>query len=93
MQRGGLSIPPVLLSKGLPLVKNIGIPLAPGALGSIGDNVVDAMFGGGSKRQTGRKWKAVARKRRNLKPRTKPRPRKKMFKPGIKPVGRELRCF
>ena len=49
MQRGGLSIPPALLSKGLPLLKSIGLPLAMGALASVGDNVVDKVFGKGRK--------------------------------------------
>ena len=53
MQRGGLSIPPTLLAKGLPLLKAIGIPLAMGALASVGDNVVDKVFGDGSKRSNG----------------------------------------
>ena len=47
MQRGGLSIPPALITKGLPLLKTIGIPLAMGALASVGDNVVDKIFGNG----------------------------------------------
>ena len=34
MQRGGLAIPPALISKGLPLLKQIGIPTAMGALAS-----------------------------------------------------------
>lgn len=49
MQRGGLSIPPALISKGLPLLKHIGIPLAMGALASVGDNVVDKVFGEGKR--------------------------------------------
>ena len=49
MQRGGLSIPPALLSKALPLLKTIGVPLAMGALASIGDNVVDKVFGEGKR--------------------------------------------
>ena len=50
MQRGGLSVPPALISKGLPLLKQIGAPLALGALASLGDNVVDKIFGDGMKR-------------------------------------------
>ena len=49
MQRGGLSIPPALISKALPLLKTIGVPLAMGALASIGDNVVDKVFGEGKR--------------------------------------------
>ena len=49
MQRGGLSTPPALLSKGLPLLKSTGLPLAMGALASVGDNVVDKVFGKGRK--------------------------------------------
>ena len=41
MQRGGLAIPPVLISKGLPQLKQIGISTAMGALASLGDNLVD----------------------------------------------------
>ena len=55
MQRGGLSIPPALLAKGLPLLKSIGIPLAMGALASVGDNVVDKVFGDGTKTRTVRR--------------------------------------
>ena len=51
MQRGGLSIPPGLLAKGLPLLKSMGIPLAMGALASVGDNVVDKVFGDGKAKQ------------------------------------------
>ena len=47
MQRGGLAIPPALISKGLPLLKQIGIPTAMGALASLGDNLVDEIFGDG----------------------------------------------
>ena len=52
MQRGGLSIPPALISKGLPLLKSVGIPLAMGALASVGDNVVDKIFGDGPPRKS-----------------------------------------
>ena len=62
MQRGGLSIPPALLSKGLPLLKSIGIPLAMGALASVGDNVVDKVFGDGKTRRPARA--ATGRSRR-----------------------------
>ena len=48
MQRGGFSVPPGLVAKGLPLLKAIGIPLAMGALASVGDNAVDKIFGDGS---------------------------------------------
>ena len=44
MQRGGLAIPPALISKGLPLLKQIGIPTAMGALASLGDNLVDEIL-------------------------------------------------
>ena len=47
MQRGGLAMPPALISKGLPLPKQIGIPTAMGALVSLGDNLVDEIFGDG----------------------------------------------
>ena len=47
MQRGGLAIPPALISKGLPLLKQIGIPTEMGALASLGDNLVDEIFGDG----------------------------------------------
>ena len=47
MQRGGLAIPPALISKGVPLLKQIGIPTAMGALASLGDNLVDEIFGDG----------------------------------------------
>ena len=36
MQRGGLTVPPALITKGLPLLKQIGIPAAMGALASLG---------------------------------------------------------
>ena len=47
MIRGGLSIPPGLVSKALPLLKNAAIPLAFGALSNLGTKAVDAMFGDG----------------------------------------------
>ena len=47
MQRGGLAIPPALISNGLLLLKQIGIPTAMGALASLGDNLVDETFGDG----------------------------------------------
>ena len=47
MLRGGLAIPPALISKGLPLLKQTGIPTAMGALASLGDNLVDEIFGDG----------------------------------------------
>ena len=50
MQRGGLTVPPALITKGLPLLKQIGIPAAMGALASLGDNLVDKVFGEGKKR-------------------------------------------
>ena len=52
MQRGGLAIPPALISKGIPLLKQIGIPVAMGALASLGDNVMDKIFGDGNIRRT-----------------------------------------
>ena len=61
MQRGGLTLPPMVLSKGLPLLKQLGIPLAMGALASIGDNVVDKVFGDGKTQRVQRK--RVQRKR------------------------------
>ena len=45
-RRGGLPIA-ALLTKGLPVLKAIGAPLAMGALASVGDNVVDKVFGKG----------------------------------------------
>ena len=51
MQRGGLSVPPALISKGLPLLKQVGVPLAMGTLASLGDNVVDKIFGHGKPRK------------------------------------------
>ena len=49
MQRGGLAIPPALIAggKGLPLLKQTGIPTAMGALASLGANLVDEIFGDG----------------------------------------------
>ena len=46
VQRGGLPIA-ALLAKELPVLKAIGAPLAMGALASVGDNVVDKVFGKG----------------------------------------------
>lgn len=76
MQRGGLSVPPALLAKGLPLLKSIGIPLAMGALASMGDKVVDKVFGDGrvpgatSRRRGG----LPSRRRSGLPPRRPPPP-------------------
>lgn len=55
MQRGGLTLPPMVLSKGMPLLKQLGIPLAMGALASLGDNVVDKVFGEGTVKRTQRR--------------------------------------
>ena len=71
MQRGGLAIPPALISKGLPLLKQIGIPVAMGALASLGDNVVDKIFGDGKTTRT----KGVRRQRANGLRRKKGTPR------------------
>ena len=49
MLRGGLSVLPAL-TKSLPLVKEMAAPLALGAPASLGDNVVDKIFGEGMKR-------------------------------------------
>ena len=51
MQRGGLASPPALISKGLPLLKQIGIPTTMGALASLGDNIVDEIFSDGKPRR------------------------------------------
>ena len=50
MIREGLAIPPSLpgaTTKFAPLAKNETIPLAMAALGSLGDNIVDSIFGSG----------------------------------------------
>lgn len=50
MIRGGLAIPPSLLgaaTKMAPYAKNAAIPFALGALSSLGDNIVDSIFGAG----------------------------------------------
>ena len=54
-------MPPVLISKGLPLRKQIDIPMAMGALASLGDNLVDKVFGEGGKRIRGKKFKQSRR--------------------------------
>ena len=78
MQRGGLAIPPALISKGLPLLKQIGIPVAMGVLASLGDNVMDEIFGDGKAIRT----KGIRRGIRTTKgvQRTKGQ-RKKGFRP------------
>ena len=87
MQRGGLAIPPALLSKGVPLLKQIGIPVAMGALASLGDNVMDKIFGDGKTTRTKgvrrqrtkgvRRQRAIGLRRKNGTPRTmKGAPRK-----------------
>mgnify|MGYP000214679703 CR=1 FL=1 len=76
MQRGGLSIPPALISKGLPLLKQIGIPLAMGALASIGDKVVNKAFGEGRR--------GVGRPRRKKPMRKKPRKHHLSRKPPVR---------
>ena len=48
LQRWGFSVPPILLAKGIPLLKAIGISPAMGALASVGDYAVDKIFGDGS---------------------------------------------
>ena len=61
MQREGLAIPPALISKGLPLLKQIGNPTAMGALASLGDNIVDEIFGDGRRKNTFRFKKGAPR--------------------------------
>lgn len=70
MQRGGLSIPPGLVAKALPILKTVGAPLAMGALASVGDNLVDKVFGRGRKGNS-RKSSTRASKRRSQKRRSK----------------------
>jgi len=79
MQRGGLSVPPALMSS-LPLLKQIGIPLAMGALASVGDNVVDKVFGKGRGGATARRKRATktATKKPRMKKMRKSQPRKKV---------------
>eukprot|EP00117_Sycon_ciliatum_P003906 scpid80791/ scgid8501/ len=64
MLRGGLTIPPALISKGLPLLKSLGIPLAMGALASVGNNVVDKVFGDGVSKSYGKTKNRSVRKPR-----------------------------
>ena len=63
MQRGGLAIPPALISKGLRLLKQIGISTAMGALASLGDNIVDEIFGDGRRKKTFRSKKGAPRRK------------------------------
>ena len=77
MQRGGLAIPPALISKGLPLLKQIGIPTAMGALASLGDNLVDEIFGDGKTKGIRRGAKGFRPKKGA--PRSKHQGKKLMF--------------
>ena len=77
MQRGGLAIPPALISKGLPLLKQIGIPTAMGALASLGDNLVDEIFGDGKTKGIRRGAKSFRLKKGA--PRSKHQGKKQMF--------------
>ena len=94
MLRGGLSVLPAL-TKSLPLVKDIAAPLALGALASLGDNVVDKIFGEGMKRPK----KTKVRRTKKLRKRRSPRGNvKKLFKQkgkafaskNLRKVGRRL---
>ena len=89
MLRGGLSVLPAL-TKSLPLVKDIAAPLALGALASLGDNVVDKIFGEGMKRP---KRTKKLRKRRpprgNVKKLLKKK-RKAFASKNLRKVGRRL---
>ena len=80
MQRGGLAIPPALISKGLPLLKQIGIPTAMGALASLGDNLVDEIFGDGKTKgiRRGFRPKKGFRLKKGA-PRSKHKGKKQMF--------------
>ena len=89
MLRGGLSVLPAL-TKSLPLVKDTAAPLALGALASLGDNVVDKIFGEGKKRP---------KRTKNLRKRRSPRGNvKKLLKQkgktfaskNLRKVGRRL---
>ena len=83
MQRGGLAIPPALISKGLPLLKQIGIPTAMGALASLGDNLVDEIFGDGKTKGIRRGAKGFRPKKgfrlKKGAPRSKHKGKKQMF--------------
>ena len=81
MQRGGLAIPPALISKGLPLLKQIGIPTAMGALASLGDNLVDEIFGDGKTKGIRKGIRRGAKGFRLKKgaPRSKHKGKKQMF--------------
>ena len=67
MLRGGLSVLPAL-TKSLPLVKDIAAPLALGALASLGDNVVDKIFGEGMKRPKKTKVRRTKKHRKRKSP-------------------------
>ena len=66
-QRGGVGGPwQHYFAKSLPILKTVGAPLALGALASVGDNVVDKVFGKGkmkTKRLTSRKRRPLKRAR------------------------------
>ena len=94
MLRGGLSVLPAI-TKSLPLVKDIAAPLALGALASLGDNVVDKIFGEGMKQPK----KTKVRRTKKLRKRRSPRGNvKKLFKQkgkafaskNLRKVGRRL---
>ena len=68
MQRGGLAIPLALISKGLPLLKQIGIPTAMGALASLGDNLVDEIFRDGKTKGIRRGVRRGVRRTKGFRP-------------------------
>ena len=98
MQKGGLAIPPALISKGLPLLKQIGIPTAMGALASLGDKLVDEIFGDGRRKTTLRtkgKFHKLGNKLatstgNQIKKFFKKRKTRRMVKKALHKVGREL---
>ena len=103
MHRGGLAIPPGLAAKAIPLLTNLAAPLAMGTMASLGDNVMDKIFGRGVRkgRSTGTTKRAKSRRRhapkniRQRAPRKTKKPARQILSKGrntrgIKKQGRAL---
>jgi len=71
-QRGGLSIPPALMAKGLPLLKTVGMPILMGSLASLGDNLTDKIFGEGVRSNKKAHHKRPRQRRQSKMARSKP---------------------
>ena len=95
MHRGGLAIPPGLAAKAIPLLTNLAAPLAMGTMASLGDNVMDKIFGRGVRKgsSAGAMKRTKSRRRRHAPKKIRQRASRKTKKPArqVRSKGRRAR--